>query len=42
VGELVVVEKGVAEGESIIVGDLQKLGPGMPVKPAPQQGAGGS
>jgi membrane fusion protein, multidrug efflux system len=42
VGELVVVEKGIADGDSVIVGNLQKLGPGAPVKPMPPQGAGGS
>jgi multidrug efflux system membrane fusion protein len=42
VGELIVVEKGVAEGDAVIVGNLQKLGPGAPVKPMPPQGAGGS
>jgi membrane fusion protein, multidrug efflux system len=42
VGDLVVVEKGVVEGNSVIVGNLQKLGPGAPVKPTPPQGAAGS
>lgn len=32
---LVVVSKGVAKGDSVIVGNLLKLGPGMPVKPMP-------
>jgi len=41
VGELVVVENGVSEGEQVIVGNLQKLGPGVPVKPMPSPGAGG-
>jgi multidrug efflux system membrane fusion protein len=32
---LVSIEKGVAEGDQVIVGNLQKIGPGMPVKPLP-------
>ena len=28
--------KGLSEGERIIVGNLQKIGPGSPVKPLPQ------
>ena len=39
VGELVVVEKGLNDGESVIVGDLQKLRPGAPVKPEKAAGA---
>ena len=35
VGPLVVVESGVKEGESVITGNLQKIGPGMPVAPKP-------
>jgi membrane fusion protein, multidrug efflux system len=42
VGDLVVVEKGVAEGEPVIVGNLQKLGPGAPVSPLPAQGERGT
>ncbi len=34
---LVAVSKGVAEGESVVVGNLLKLGPGMLVKPVPAQ-----
>jgi multidrug efflux system membrane fusion protein len=34
-GDLVVVEKGVSEGESVIVGNLQKIGPGAAVLPEP-------
>ena len=30
---LVTIEKGVAEGDQVIAGNLQKIGPGMPVKP---------
>jgi len=39
-GDLVVVTKGVKEGDSIIVGNLQRVGPGTLVqaKPAAQQG----
>ena len=36
-GELVSVSKGLSEGERIIVGNLQKIGPGSPVKPLPQE-----
>jgi len=32
---LVTIEKGVAEGDQVIDGNLQKIGPGMPVKPMP-------
>lgn len=34
-GELVVVNDGVKEGESVITGNLQKLGPGAAVQPKP-------
>src|ERR1700722_2685090 len=34
-GDLVSVTKGVSEGERVIVGNLQKIGPGSPVKPLP-------
>ena len=35
-GDLVSVVKGVAEGEQVIDGNLQKIGPGMPVRPLSQ------
>jgi len=35
-GDLVSVTMGLSEGERIIVGNLQKIGPGSPVKPLPQ------
>lgn len=38
-GPLVVVTKGVAEGEPVVVGNLLKIGPGMTVKPVPAQSA---
>jgi multidrug efflux system membrane fusion protein len=38
-GELVAVT-GVSEGEQIITGNLQKIGPGAPVQPLPQKEAG--
>jgi multidrug efflux system membrane fusion protein len=41
-GKLVVVTKGVEPGQSIIVGNLQKLGPGAPVQPHPADGQSGS
>ena len=34
-GELVTVTKGVAEGDQVINGNLQKVGPGSPVRPLP-------
>jgi len=34
-GDLVAVTGAVAEGDQIIVGNLQKIGPGMPVQPLP-------
>ena len=34
-GELVSVVKGLNEGDRVIVGNLQKIGPGSPVKPLP-------
>ena len=34
-GSLVVMDKGVKEGDRIIVGNLQKIAVGVPVKPAP-------
>ena len=36
-GELVSVVKGLNEGDRVIVGNLQKIGPGSPVKPLPQE-----
>jgi len=36
-GELVSVTKGLSEGERVIVGNLQKIGPGSPVKPLPTE-----
>jgi multidrug efflux system membrane fusion protein len=36
-GDLVSVSKGLSEGERVIVGNLQKIGPGSPVKPLPQE-----
>ena len=34
-GNLVAVIGAVAEGDQIIVGNLQKIGPGMPIQPMP-------
>jgi multidrug efflux system membrane fusion protein len=34
-GDLVAITSGVAEGDQIIVGNLQKIGPGMPIQPMP-------
>ncbi|WP_342361876.1 efflux RND transporter periplasmic adaptor subunit [Terrarubrum flagellatum] len=39
-GDLVAITKGVAEGDQVIDGNLQKIGPGAPVKPIPKQAAG--
>src|SRR5580693_2147536 len=36
-GDLVSVVKGLREGERVIVGNLQKIGPGSPVKPLPAE-----
>lgn len=33
---MVAISSGVAEGDRVIVGNLQKIGPGMPVSPQPQ------
>jgi multidrug efflux system membrane fusion protein len=41
-GDNVVVDKGVAEGDQVITGNLQKIGPGSPVQPLPQQTAQGT
>jgi len=38
-GPYVSVNKGVAEGDRVISGNLQKIGPGSPVQPLPQQQA---
>jgi membrane fusion protein, multidrug efflux system len=35
-GSLVAVVNGVSEGDQVIVGNLQKIGPGMPVQPLPR------
>jgi membrane fusion protein, multidrug efflux system len=34
-GDLVAITSGVAEGDQIIIGNLQKIGPGMPIQPMP-------
>ena len=34
-GDGVVVASGVSEGDHVITGNLQKIGPGAPVKPQP-------
>jgi membrane fusion protein, multidrug efflux system len=36
-GGLVTIKKGVSEGDQVIDGNLQKIGPGMPVHPLPHQ-----
>ena len=41
-GELVVVNDGVKEGEPVVTGNLQKLGPGTAVQPKPATGQPGS
>jgi multidrug efflux system membrane fusion protein len=41
-GALVNVVKGLAEGDRIIVGNLQKIGPGSPVQPMPAKAKSGS
>jgi multidrug efflux system membrane fusion protein len=38
-GELVAVEKGLTDTDKVIVGNLQKIGPGMPVQPLPDKPA---
>lgn len=38
-GPLVAVTKGIKADDQVISGNLQKIGPGMPVKPLPQQAA---
>jgi multidrug efflux system membrane fusion protein len=39
-GSLVVIDKGVNEGDRIIVGNLQKIAAGMPVQPEPAKNGG--
>ena len=41
-GELVVVQKGLAASDRVVTGNLQKVGPGMPVKPLEQKTASAS
>src|ERR1700675_733376 len=41
-GSLIVIDKGVNEGDRIIVGNLQKLAAGSAVEPVPTKGAGAS
>ncbi|TJW42422.1 MAG: efflux RND transporter periplasmic adaptor subunit, partial [Mesorhizobium sp.] len=36
-GDLVTILKGVSEGDQVITGNLQKIGPGAPVSPLPQK-----
>jgi membrane fusion protein, multidrug efflux system len=36
-GQLVAVTKGVAKGQSVVVGNLLKIGPGTLVKPEPAE-----
>jgi multidrug efflux system membrane fusion protein len=36
-GSLIVIDKGVAAGDQIIVGDLQKIAAGVPVRPEPSK-----
>ena len=38
-GPLVALQSGVTEGDRVITGNLQKIGPGMPVKPLPEAAA---
>jgi multidrug efflux system membrane fusion protein len=38
-GELVAVEKGLTDTDKVIDGNLQKIGPGMPVQPLPDKPA---
>jgi multidrug efflux system membrane fusion protein len=41
-GDLVVVTKGITEADDVIVGNLQKLGPGTMVQASPDEGRGSS
>ena len=34
-GDFVAIASGVAEGDQVIIGNLQKIGPGMPIQPMP-------
>jgi multidrug efflux system membrane fusion protein len=36
-GDQVAILSGVAEGDQVITGNLQKIGPGMPISPLPQE-----
>lgn len=38
-GDLMVITEGLAASDQVITGDLQKIGPGMPVQPMPAQPA---
>jgi len=38
-GDLVAILSGVAEGDQVITGNLQKIGPGMPISPLPEKPA---
>ncbi|TPM09342.1 MULTISPECIES: efflux RND transporter periplasmic adaptor subunit [unclassified Mesorhizobium] len=38
-GDLVAILSGVTEGDQVITGNLQKIGPGMPISPLPQKPA---
>lgn len=40
-GDLIVVSEGIAAEDQVITGNLQKIGPGMPVQPMPAQPATG-
>ena len=35
-GDFVAIAKGVAEGDQVITGNMQKIGPGMPIQPIPE------
>ncbi|TGT37418.1 efflux transporter periplasmic adaptor subunit, partial [Mesorhizobium sp. M8A.F.Ca.ET.167.01.1.1] len=35
-GDLISVTSGISESDQVITGNLQKIGPGMPVSPLPQ------
>jgi multidrug efflux system membrane fusion protein len=41
-GGQIIVASGVKEGESVITGNLQKIGPGAPVQPKPAEASGGT
>jgi multidrug efflux system membrane fusion protein len=36
-GDKVVINKGLQAGDKVITGNLQKIGPGMPVQALPEQ-----